>query len=128
MVLDLGRTTRPLLSVLNDAALVSHTHAQRLNGTRERGLNISTTDAAGLNYPDRASWNWAIRRSYPSPTKQGSVVTLPSVIGHAHRQLEFLSVAVPRRPIQQTRGYSAREVIAPDAHPLQVRQVLQRRR
>ena len=48
MALDLGRTTRQLLSVLNDVALVSHTHAHRLNDTRERGLNISTT-AAGLN-------------------------------------------------------------------------------
>ena len=48
-MLDLGRATRQLLSVLNDVALFSHTHAQRLNDTRERGLNISTTDAAGLN-------------------------------------------------------------------------------
>ena len=45
-MLDLGRTTRQLLSALNDVALVSHTHAQRLNDTRERGLNISTDAAA----------------------------------------------------------------------------------
>ena len=48
MALDLGRATRSLLSVLNDVALVSHTHAQRLSDTLERGLNISTTDDAGL--------------------------------------------------------------------------------
>ena len=49
MALDLGRASRQLLSVLNDVALVNHTHAQRLNNTRERGLNIFTTDAAGLD-------------------------------------------------------------------------------
>ena len=48
MALDLGRATRSLLSVLNDVALASHTHAQRLSDTLERGRNISTTDAAGL--------------------------------------------------------------------------------
>ena len=46
----------------------------------------------------------------------------------ARGQPELLRVAVPRRPIQQPRGYAADEVIAHDAHPLQVRQVAQRRR
>ena len=46
----------------------------------------------------------------------------------ARGQPELLRIAVPRRPIQQPRGYAADEVIAHDAHPLQVRQVAQRRR
>ena len=45
MALDLGLTTRQLLSALNDVAPASRSHAQRLNYTLERGLNLSA-DAA----------------------------------------------------------------------------------
>ena len=45
MALDLGLTTRQLLSALDDVALASRSHAQRLNYTLERGLNLSA-DAA----------------------------------------------------------------------------------
>ena len=46
MALDLGLTTRQLLSALYDVALASRTHAQRLNDTLERGLNRSADAAA----------------------------------------------------------------------------------
>ena len=46
MALDLGLTTRQLLSALDDVALASRTHAQRLNDTLERGLNRSADAAA----------------------------------------------------------------------------------
>ena len=45
MALDLGLTTRQLLSALDDVALASRSHAQRPNYTLERGLNLSA-DAA----------------------------------------------------------------------------------
>ena len=45
MALGLSLTTRQLLSALDDVALASPTHAQRLNDTLERRLNISA-DAA----------------------------------------------------------------------------------
>ena len=51
MALDLGLTTRQLLSTLDDVALASRSHAQRLNYTLERGLNLSADAAAGLNNP-----------------------------------------------------------------------------
>ena len=43
---DLGLTTRQLLSALDDVALASHTRAQRLADTLERGLSISADAAA----------------------------------------------------------------------------------
>ena len=46
MALDLGLTTRQLLSALDDVALASRTHAQRLNDTLARGLNRSADAAA----------------------------------------------------------------------------------
>ena len=46
MALDLGLTTRQLLSALDDVALASRTHAQRLNDTLERRLNRSADAAA----------------------------------------------------------------------------------
>ena len=46
MALDLGLTTRQLLSALDDVALASQTRAQRLADTLERGLNISADAAA----------------------------------------------------------------------------------
>ena len=39
-------TTRQLLSARDDVALASHSHAQQLNETPERGLNISADAAA----------------------------------------------------------------------------------
>ena len=47
MALDLGLTTRQLLSALYDVALASRTHAQRLNDTLERRLGIPAGAAAG---------------------------------------------------------------------------------
>ena len=46
MALDLGLTTRLLLSALDDVALASRTRAQRLADTLERGLSISADAAA----------------------------------------------------------------------------------
>ena len=46
MALDLGLTTRQLLSALDDVALASRTRAQRLADTLERGLSISADAAA----------------------------------------------------------------------------------
>ena len=46
MALDLGLSTRHLLSALYDVALASRTHAQRLNDTLARGLNRSADAAA----------------------------------------------------------------------------------
>ena len=66
------------------------------------------------------------RRHQHAPT--ASIVMLPSTVACARRQPEFLGVAVPSEPAQQFGGYAAREVIAHDAHPLQVRQATQRRR
>ena len=65
------------------------------------------------------------RRHQHAPT--ASIVMLRSTIACARRQPEFLGVAVPSGPAQQFGGYAAREVIAPNAHPLQVRQVAQQR-
>ena len=47
MALDLGLTTRQLLSALYDVALASRTHAQRLNDTLARRLGIPAGAAAG---------------------------------------------------------------------------------
>ena len=55
------------------------------------------------------------RRHQHAPT--ASIVMLRSTVACARRQPEPLGVAVPRRPIQQPRGYAAGEVIAHDAHP-----------
>ena len=77
MALDLGLTTRQLLSALYDVALASRTHAQRLNDTLARGLNRSADAAARRGRPAHrrpyiaartgleGCWALALRRTCP---------------------------------------------------------------
>ena len=67
MALDLGLTTRQLLSALDDVALASRSHAQRLNYTLERGLNLSADAATRRPYPSAPTGPEGLLGSRPPP-------------------------------------------------------------